>query len=156
MRVAISHTLKKHKRLRATHKALVSFAKKLNYKVLSVPGSSGGHASDGVKVFEIHVGRNQSLEDKVITLAHEIGHALDYAHSPIGIAEKARRLLGTVDLLAVSREVAAWGYGRELLVDMDCYRFVIDRFHEMRNYGLSTYNSALEKKDKPNENYSRY
>jgi hypothetical protein len=144
----IRYILRKHKYLRATHRALIRFAGSINYKLVKVPGAGGAHASNGFDFFEIHVGKNQSLEDRIITFAHELGHALDYVHSPIGFEERTKRMADVVDLQAVSREVAAWGYGQKILTDMNCYRFVVDRFEVMRNHGLGTYNKALEKEDK--------
>lgn len=100
--------------------------------------------SNGWDVFEIRVGRDQPLEDKVITFSHELGHGLDFSHSPMNWDEKANRKSGYVCQRTVTREVAAWGYGRQMLIDMNCWRYVEKRFYDLKDASLGTYIEAAE------------
>lgn len=140
----LTHTLKKYRYLRITHHALKVFAKNLGYKYTPTSGVGGAHLSNGFNVFEIQVGRDQPLEDRVVAFSHELGHALDIAHCQYSLTERRSRQVGYVDLQTVSREVAGWGYGRQILIDMNCWRYVEERFYTMRETCLETYISAAE------------
>lgn len=132
----------KHRKLRATHQALALVIRDLKYTYLRIPGVGGSHTSNGKNIFEIRVGKNQPLEDIVITLSHEVGHALDYSHVPIELVEKAKRFHYKIDSQIIAREVAAWGYAQKILVDMNCYKHVHIRFKEIKRNSLQTYRLA--------------
>lgn len=139
----IPYRIKKYRYLCATFRAQTVFTRKLGYIYKDVPGSSGAHKTNTVDLFEIHVGKNQSLEDRVITFSHEIGHALDLAHDPMSIPEKSEWNKGMNSTILV-RELAAWRYGWRLLQDMNCGRYVRDRFTLLEAAGIASYKRALK------------
>jgi hypothetical protein len=124
---------------------MVVFTKKLGYTYKTNNTNTGIHKTNTVDVFEIHIGTKQSLEDRVITFAHEIGHALDLAHNPMSIPEKHGWHKG-ISKIVVTREVAAWRHGRQLLRDMSCYKYVEDRYLYMEESGIASYEKALAAK----------
>ena len=147
----IPYRLKKYRYLRATYRAQTVFVNKLGYTYKSIPGSSGTHKTNTIDLFEIQVGKNQSLEDRVITFAHEIGHALDLAHQPMSIPEKSAWRRGISQAVLI-REVAAWRHGWQLLQDMNCGRYVKERFELMEYEGIDSYKRALENKIRKRNN----
>ncbi len=141
----IPYRIKKYRYLRATLRAQTVFTKKLGYTYKSIPGNSGYHRTNTVNFFEIQIGKNQSLEDRVITFAHEIGHALDLAHTPMSIPEKSQWNRGMSQAI-LNREIAAWKHGWQLLQDMRCGHYVRERFGVLEADGIHSYKRALKHK----------
>lgn len=139
----IPYRIKKYRYLHATYRAQTVFTNKLGYTYKSIPGSTGFHKTNTVDLFEIHVGKNQSLEDRVITFAHEIGHALDLVHRPMSIPEKSQWNRG-MNQSILTREIAAWKHGWKLLEDMLCARYVEERFGQLEAHGIQSYQKSLE------------
>lgn len=142
----IPHTLKKYRYLRATFRAQKVFAKNLGYVYKDVSGNSGFHKTNTVNFFEIHIGRDQSLEDRVITFAHELGHALDIIHNPMTMDEKSGWAVQGICPELLTREASAWKYGWKLLQDMRCASYVKERFDVMEADGLLSYRKLLQKR----------
>jgi hypothetical protein len=139
------YPIKKYRYLRATHRAMAVYAKRLGYRYVITRGGSGHHRTDGYNVKEIVVGKDQSLEDRVITFAHELGHALDFAHEPMTVQEGHDVSNNVVSSERLMRESIAWDYGKTLLLDMKCYRYTEERFIEYRRTALAGYQAAMLK-----------
>lgn len=134
--------IKKYRYLRATHRAMKVYTKRLGYTYVTPKGANGHHRTDGDAIKEIIVGRDQSLEDRVIILAHELGHAMDFTHNPMTLQECMDNMDGTITASRVAREVIAWEYGKTLLTDMKCFHYVQERFIEYKRIALGGYRKA--------------
>jgi hypothetical protein len=123
--------------------ALIAIAKVLGYKYKLIEGSQGKHYGWPNKVKEIHVGRRLSAVDRVVVLAHEIGHILDVRANPYSPEETANILLHwetyTLSQMYYSREKAAWKQAKVLLHQMGGYERVRKRFQEIRGNCLMAY-----------------
>jgi len=118
---------------------MIVYAKRLGYVYTIAKGSGGEHRTDGFGSKEIVVGKDQSLEVRVITFAHELGHALDFSHEPMSLQEGLNNRAGIITATRVGREEKAWDYGEKLLIDMKCMRHVHERFVEYRISALDGY-----------------
>jgi len=141
--MSVIQSYKKHRYLRATYRALTVFVTSLSYDVESMPGNGGVHISDGSTLFKIRIGKNQTLEDKVICFSHEIGHALDLTHKPFSAEEKTSHLQSLVTSSRYMREVIAWDKAYNLLQDMGCLSRVVERFNVLKMEGLTSYAKAM-------------
>lgn len=139
----LTYSIRKYRYLRITMKAMRTFTGRLGYTFVYTKGISGMHVSNGFNIFRIEVGRDQSLEHRVIALSHELGHAMDFARTPMTLTEKSRSLAGTIGLDTLVREVEAWKNAEELLVNMNCLRYIENDFAECKTHGLSTYVEAM-------------
>lgn len=137
------------------YKELIKIARALDYSVRIVSGSNG------LCYFwerRIEIGRDLSPILRTITLAHEIGHAIDHKENIVS----ANELVMIVKLPAYyvtsqqyyDREKKAWTLGKKLLEDMNSYDIIKDEYIAERKRGLKSYYHDMmrvrkEGKDKP-------
>jgi hypothetical protein len=134
---------RKTSHLQALFTALTTAAKTLGYKCHAVPGRNGQHHGYPHQEKEIFVGRDQSLTDRIVVLAHEIGHALDLFRVPISMMEMIAITLGwekyKLSREYYERERQAWCHAERLLRNMGGYKAVRTRFKRLKEEGLSAY-----------------
>lgn len=121
---------------------MIIYTKRLGYRYESVPGSSGEHHTNINSANKITIGKDNSLENRVIIFSHELGHALDFVHTPVTIEESTDSMNNKITSGRVVREVSAWEYGEQLLKDMNCYKYVQGRFVERKQSALLGYRNV--------------
>lgn len=153
------------KNLLGLYRVLINLAKRMGYRYESVSGSNGRILLFGeglefklgnkfeVKVEisgtpTIEVGREQSMVDRVVTLAHEVGHAFDYYYNPPGVGELARFCFSGEKYLNswenYEREESAWRYAKHILQWLRSYHMVSEPFEELRESCLDIYKSNCQ------------
>lgn len=145
-------------RLRGLYRALIATARQLGYEYHLISGTNGYHtysiASNnkgqmGIGNRHIRIGRDLVLTDKIATLSHEIGHALDRIHDPPEVEEVAAMLLDwkAFELTPqyYEREKAAWLHAKNLLNQMGGYSAVRNRFIVVRRNCLRRYYYRMRK-----------
>lgn len=127
--------------------SLIYTATNMGYKYSLVKGKGGSHCGYPGQIKKIQIGKNQPRVDKVIILAHEIGHALDLMYNPLTVQE-VKILLEDWEEYEKSdkfytREKDSWRRGRSLLLNLGAYKMTRDRFYELREEGLRSYYNQL-------------
>lgn len=130
-------------RLRGLYKVLIATARSLGYKFHLVGGESGTHTGFPGQKKIIEVGKDQPLPDKIVYLAHEIGHALDFIHDTPKVGEVIT-VLKNWEAYRLSdkyyqREKSAWRHAKSMLENMKGYKVVKVRFGQLRTRGLASY-----------------
>lgn len=124
----------------AAFNRLTTVAGKLQYTCWYVPDAGGQHF---FAQRLITIGRDQSFLDRLITLAHELGHVADLAQRPFSEDEVAVFSHSWEDyersLENLRREQHAWAYARALLVQLGVWSEVRGRFRELRDTALNAY-----------------
>lgn len=145
-------TKRQIKHLRALYRALILLARRVGYKHESVTGDNGWHkggysGTGGKKT--IGIGRDQALVDKVIIMAHEVGHALDMIETPVTIKEYLLVIRNWENYRKSThyyrREKAAWAQAKRLLSNMGGYKAVALRFRQLRTRNLAEYYRQMRK-----------
>lgn len=135
--------LRKTSHLRSLYRALIVTARSLGYKYKLVSSDTGKHFGYPNQEKAIHIGRDQPLTDKVILLAHEIGHGLDLSYNPFPVNELVEMLINwdtyETGRIYYKREKAAWKHAKDTLSLMGGFKLVKPRFQQLRKRGLSAY-----------------
>ena len=135
--------------------ALLKEADKLGYEVEWVAGDNG---SFQYWKHLIKIGKNHSLDDRIIVLSHEIGHGQDYRDNPPGAQELILMTCFSKEWQVsehyYKRERRAWDYATLLLKELEVWETIRFSFGAYKKSALSAYyqrhiRAKEEGKDKP-------
>lgn len=127
-------------RLRGLYQALIATGKKLGFRLIVVSGTGGECRGfvENDKFFRL--GREQSLEDKVIVLSYLVGVALDMIKSPPTIDEVWDMVDKDIPYSStpkfLQRRKNSWQYAKEVLVKMAGFKHVQERLIQLRRRSI--------------------
>jgi len=112
----------------------------MGYDVKMVDGNNGAHKLVS-RVLEI--GQNLPLAGRLVTLAHEAGHALDLhlfkpSHEEILLITESPEVYAN-SRENYNREKSAWKLGRKALIQVGALDLVREEFVNLRRRCLSSY-----------------
>lgn len=119
---------------------LVKVSRAANFKISWIAGRNGHCYFWGNK---IEIGIDLPIYDKIIVLAHELGHVLDYTDNPPGVDEVITILkFNDIYLSGESyylREKSAWEYAAQILNQIGAWHKVEVRFLQCKKSALASY-----------------
>ncbi len=134
-------------------RSLISLARLANYEVKWIPGHNG-HCYYWAN--KIELGIHLVNTEKLIVLAHELGHIFDYTETPPDLSEAITifkfNTIYQVSDIYYDREVRAWGYAKYLLEQVGSWEEVQVRFEQCKESALSSYKRRKESAEKNGTN----
>lgn len=125
-------------------KNLIKLARLAGYEIIWTPGRNGACLYWANK---IEIGRGLSNTEKLVVLAHEIGHTFDYAQNKPDLQELVTLLEFWENYSHgeryFQREKSAWKYGKYLLEQIGVWPTVKSRFMGYRKKALAAYKKRL-------------
>ncbi len=134
-------------------RSLIKLARVANYEIVWIHGHNG-HCYYWAN--KIELGKHLPNSEKLVVLAHELGHIFDYTDNPPSIDEVVS-MLKFADAYQVgtayyNREVSAWGYAQYLLEQIGCWDVARPKFEACKSVALAAYKLRKDAAEKNGTN----